>query len=499
MRRIGSLLIVGLLASAAPVMAQEGTRLSLSPSSAEGIVAQDVLVGPFGLRNTSRTAFSVQVEPVLLAQRRDGGLTVGDSASSRRAAENFLNLRSSSFAFPPGASEQFRARVLAVPPRGSLYAGLLFKAAPKTQAEGISNALEIVATLYLHPPRNRRRIRFDTEPIRAEQAGPGRLRFLVGVKNVGNFYTKVSGRLRLRDTTGRKVFGGVLKSVKILPGAVVDLPLETKKLIAAGEYAAGATLQAGDKRFKATGTITLFGPSEVATRAARLEDASPEAFLGEPFELDVPYRNTGNVPFAPGAEVRITPQPDGEEVRVEPNVSESRPGQRGSITSTVELPDAVRTFLVNIRLKIGERVLDERTFSVTRIDKPSFLDRFKDWITENALLLVLGLLVLLAAGALFVARYVRRMRSAPAAGSAGPGPARADETAPPAAAPGERVDLNSATEEDLLRLPDVGPRAAQRIIEHREEYGAFASVEDLTRVEGFDQERLAAIRPHVRV
>lgn len=501
MRRVLALLSAGLVAGAAAAEAQgqDGSRLTLSPSTAEGIVGEGVLVGPFGLRNTSQFPFEIALAPVLLAQRRDGGLTIGESASSRQAATNYLRLNGGQFDLPPGASQSFRTRILVVPPRGSLYAGLLFDATPKTQADGITNALELVATVFLHPPKNRRRIRFATEPIRAEQAGPGRLRFLVGVKNVGNYYTKVSGRLRLRDSTGEQVFGGVLKSFKILPGAVVDLPLETKKLIAPGEYAAAAALRSGNQRFKATGTITLFGPSEVATRSAKLEDPSPEAFLGEPFELDVPYRNTGNVPFAPGAEVRITPQPRGEEIKVQPDVSESEPEERGAITSTVELPDEVRTFLVNVRLKIGDRVLDERTFSVTRTDKPSLFDRFKDWITEHALGVILVLLLLLALAAVLGARYVRRVRHSAPVPAAEPTPPPVESAPGPPAASAAAVDLNVARVEDLVALPGVGPRAAQRIVEHREEYGAFASVDDLARVDGFDPERLAALRPHVRV
>lgn len=495
---------VAVAGTAAVAVAQQESGLTLSPSSAEGIARPNVLVGPFGLRNTSRVPFDVQLAPVLLAQRRDGGLTVGDSDASRRAAQRALRLNEGSFELPRGATRQFRARVELVPARGSLYAGVLFAAVPQEEeAEGIGNALELVATMYLHPPESERRIRFATEPIRAEQGGPRRLRFLVGVKNTGNYYTTVNGRLRLLDQNGKRVFAGRLRGLKILPGAVVDLPLETtpKELIPAGLYQAEADLESEGRRFEASGTIRLYGPSQVATRNAKLLDPSPEAYRGEPFELEVPYRNTGNVSFQPEAHVLITPQPTGRGIEVTPQVSETEPRERGSITSTVELPDDVETFLVRVQLKLEDRVLDERTFSVTRVEKPSWFDRFRDWLAENVLLVILVLLALVAAAGIAGLRYVRRLRARADKGAA------AVEQASPATvgtvveeqSPAELLDLNAATADELATLPGIGPRAAARIIDRREEYGPLASLEELSQLEGFDAERVEALRRHVRV
>jgi competence protein ComEA len=72
--------------------------------------------------------------------------------------------------------------------------------------------------------------------------------------------------------------------------------------------------------------------------------------------------------------------------------------------------------------------------------------------------------------------------------------------APVPAAPvaGPLVDLNTAGVDELQTLPGVGPRAAARIVEHREEYGRFASVDDLLKVEGFDADRVAGLRDRVR-
>ena len=64
---------------------------------------------------------------------------------------------------------------------------------------------------------------------------------------------------------------------------------------------------------------------------------------------------------------------------------------------------------------------------------------------------------------------------------------------------GRAVNLNTAGAEELAALPGIGPRAAARIVDHREEYGRFSSVDELERVEGFDADRIRAFRGRVRV
>ncbi len=78
----------------------------------------------------------------------------------------------------------------------------------------------------------------------------------------------------------------------------------------------------------------------------------------------------------------------------------------------------------------------------------------------------------------------------PVAGPAGAGGAW---TATPPASEG-RVRLNSATLEELDRLPGVGPVTAQKILDYREEHGAFASVDELDAVPGIGPGRLEELR-----
>jgi competence protein ComEA len=61
------------------------------------------------------------------------------------------------------------------------------------------------------------------------------------------------------------------------------------------------------------------------------------------------------------------------------------------------------------------------------------------------------------------------------------------------------IDLNTTTAAELEQLPGVGPATATAIVEHRDENGPFASVENLTDVKGIGPAKLDAIRDLVRV
>jgi competence protein ComEA len=59
------------------------------------------------------------------------------------------------------------------------------------------------------------------------------------------------------------------------------------------------------------------------------------------------------------------------------------------------------------------------------------------------------------------------------------------------------VDLNRASAEELQQLPGVGPVLAGRIVDHRDEYGAFESLEDLLDVAGIGEAKLDQLRSAV--
>jgi competence protein ComEA len=62
-----------------------------------------------------------------------------------------------------------------------------------------------------------------------------------------------------------------------------------------------------------------------------------------------------------------------------------------------------------------------------------------------------------------------------------------------------QVDLNQATVSDLEALPGIGPKLAQRVIDHRDARGPFTKVEDLRDVKGIGRKKFDRLRPHVLV
>ena len=67
------------------------------------------------------------------------------------------------------------------------------------------------------------------------------------------------------------------------------------------------------------------------------------------------------------------------------------------------------------------------------------------------------------------------------------------------AAPGQKVDLNTASASDLETLPGVGDATAQRIINWRSQHGSFSSIDELRNVGGIGQAKFAKIKDLVTV
>jgi len=64
-----------------------------------------------------------------------------------------------------------------------------------------------------------------------------------------------------------------------------------------------------------------------------------------------------------------------------------------------------------------------------------------------------------------------------------------------AAAPQGVVNLNTATEAELLRLPGIGPKKAQAILALRKEVKRFTRVEAIMRVKGIGRATFRKLRP----
>jgi competence protein ComEA len=91
------------------------------------------------------------------------------------------------------------------------------------------------------------------------------------------------------------------------------------------------------------------------------------------------------------------------------------------------------------------------------------------------------------------------------AAAAPPGPAPSQTSSSQAASsrsqasPEDPVILNTATADDLRRLPGVGEKRAMLILALRTQLGRFRAVEDLLKVKGIGRATLKRLRPLVRL
>jgi competence protein ComEA len=62
-----------------------------------------------------------------------------------------------------------------------------------------------------------------------------------------------------------------------------------------------------------------------------------------------------------------------------------------------------------------------------------------------------------------------------------------------------KLNLNTATEEQLMMLPTVGPAKAERIVIWRKKNGSFRRTADLRRVKGFGYKTFKRLEPFLDV
>jgi len=62
-----------------------------------------------------------------------------------------------------------------------------------------------------------------------------------------------------------------------------------------------------------------------------------------------------------------------------------------------------------------------------------------------------------------------------------------------------KININSANEQELDNLPNVGPKLAKKIIEYRFTHGSFESVEEIKAVKGLGAKKFSNIKSYLTV
>ena len=72
-------------------------------------------------------------------------------------------------------------------------------------------------------------------------------------------------------------------------------------------------------------------------------------------------------------------------------------------------------------------------------------------------------------------------------------------TATPKLAPGQKLNINTASAEELDKLPGIGPSKANAIVNYRNQNGNFKTIEEIQKVKGIKEGLFAKIKDHIKV
>ena len=83
--------------------------------------------------------------------------------------------------------------------------------------------------------------------------------------------------------------------------------------------------------------------------------------------------------------------------------------------------------------------------------------------------------------------------------AAGAAQASAGSRSPAKAALTGALNINTASVDDFVALPGIGPKTAALIVEYRQKNGPFKKVEDLMNIRGIGEKNFLKLKPQITV
>ena len=518
-----ALLLTGLSAGSAAAQSKPNAGLfSITP-------ARQLIVGhpPKNLQatdvsNTTASPLDVRVFPVILAQGVDGSISFDESPRPLNQAKLLLTPSPSSFTLQPGEHRKVTVRWNLLPGGDrATNLGVVFQSVPPQKTgQPVGSIQRLLALDFLRLP-GKFRITGRFTALKAAQGKPKELIFTPRVKNTGELpSTPESTHFTIRDKAGNVVYTTHWAADVILPGAERDFPVSVKKILPKGDYVATALAHFGSSPMRISRPFTLAAPNQLPTPRVAIDQLHGSGTIGGDSQATARLRSVGSAPAATSVKFELFKiagaGASGKVLATKKDqYSNLAPGTSKQLRASYPKLEP-GTYRVVVTYRDTPDTLKQITTIFQPTKEKSFWEKHKGLFIAVGIALGILLLLLLL---LWLLRRQRRLRreleearaaqQAPATPvepvaaasvppatepDASPPVAPEPDASPPVAPVSQLVNLNTATVADLQQLPGIGPKAAQRIIDHRDEYGAFLSVDALAELEGFGAARIEAIR-----